>query len=218
MRIFPEGNVLHALRTGNESFEIRTVKLLLFDREIFARTEVEAFPRLQTQPVSRAGSVLGGDILFDGVLVGMDHVEAPAVHWISKKFRDRVAEDVAVMPATLGGLRLQLDGFHTTHSGRCFIHGPAQCGDFMTAPDHFSRRLEHITLHPAEGSEGADDVENPHGGKTSKREDQMFRSPGLWFKNTWTFGKMSKCRSGVLRGNGCGLMVKLHFVELAIAG
>ena len=94
------------------------MKLLAFDREVFERTEVEIFPRLQPKAPGRAGAVLGGHVLLYGVFVGMDDVEPKAIGGISKKLRNGVAKDITVMPPAPGGFWVKFDEFHPTGGNR----------------------------------------------------------------------------------------------------
>lgn len=105
--------------------------------------------------------MLGGDVLFDGVLVRVNNVETPAVGRIAEKFGDRITEDITVMPTSFGRLGIQFDDFHIAAWDRCFIDGAAERRDVVPALDHFSRRCKHVALHPAERPERTDDVENP---------------------------------------------------------
>ena len=103
--------------------------------------------------------MLGGDVLLDGVFVGMHDVEAGAIRMLGEKARDRVPEHETILPAMRGGRRFQEDDLDSGAAKRGLVHRPAQRVDAVPAPDHLARGFEHVALHAADGTEGADDVE-----------------------------------------------------------
>ena len=116
--VFPHHDVLDSLSAGDERLEVRAMKLLPFDREVFAGAEVEMLPGLQSKAAGCAGAVLGGHVLLHGVFVRVDDVEPKTIGGISKKLRNGVAKDITIMPPAPGGFWVKFDEFHPTGGNR----------------------------------------------------------------------------------------------------
>lgn len=100
---------------------MRVAEFFCLDGEIFACAVIEVFPRFEAQALGGAGAVLGGDVLADGVLVGVDDIEGLVLAGPCEVFGNGIAEDIAVVPAAFGWLGLKLDHFHATAGHRGFV-------------------------------------------------------------------------------------------------